>query len=326
MAVPREPGSPFPVPLPMKATAGGLPEGDGWWFEPKWDGMRVLARAGPAGVVLFSSNGREVTDSFPELAGLAGATDGHEVVLDGEVVALGPDGRPDFGLLTRRIHQNGADRAARLQHQVPVVYEIFDLLALDGRSLMASALEQRRAHLEQVIGAGPAWALSPIETDGAALWAAVTELGLEGVVAKKVDSHYRPGRRGNTWRKTKVRHRQEVVVGGWTPGRGTRTGTLGALVVGVQDGGSLREAGRVGSGIGPGEAARLVNRLAPLARATCPFDPPPRSARTRDARWVEPEVVVEVAFAGWTAQAHLRHPSYVGERFDKDPGEVVRED
>lgn len=324
-AEPRRPG-PAGQLRPMKAvTAATLPLGPTWGYEVKWDGVRVLAEVGPDGVRLRSANGLDVTAAYPELQALAGATGGHAALLDGEVVALGADGRPDFGSLQRRMHVRDPREVARRTADTPVVFQVFDLLALDGQPLVDRELAERRDRLEAVLTPGATWALSPVEPDGEALLSAVAALGMEGVMAKRLDSRYEPGRRSSAWRKVKVRPRQELVVGGWAPGQGRRAGGIGALLLGVHDGGALRFAGRVGTGFTDAELDRLDRRLAPLATTDCPFSPPPPRSQARDAHWVEPLVVVEIAFAEWTADGRLRHPAYLGERDDKDPSTVVRE-
>ena len=161
---------------------------------------------------------------------------------------------------------------------------------------------------------------------GAALLEAVAARGLEGLIAKRTESLYEIGRRSSAWRKLKVRRRQEVVIGGWLPGEGNRASTLGALLVGYHDdGGALRYAGRVGTGFTERELSELLATFEPLTRDTTPFDPPPPTPVVRQARWLEPQLVVEVAFGEWTADGVLRHPSYLGRRLDKDPTDVIRE-
>jgi bifunctional non-homologous end joining protein LigD len=253
----------------MKATASELPVGDGWTYEVKWDGMRVLAFVQDGSLRLQSANERDVTVSWPELAGLPAALPAKQVLLDGELVATDEQGRPSFGRLQQRMHIGVAAEAARRAVEVPVFYVVFDLLHLDGHSLLEVPLSDRRRLLAQVLEPAPSWRTSPVQEDGPALLAATDEQGLEGVVAKLEDSRYEPGARVRTWRKVKVRRHQEVVVGGWLPGEGNRSGRIGALLVGVhdapRDGRPLRYAGRVGTGFTEAELARLAERLAPLA-------------------------------------------------------------
>jgi bifunctional non-homologous end joining protein LigD len=312
------------APTPMKATlADHLPPDDeGWAYETKWDGMRVVATVGPTGVELVSAAGNDATDRFPELAGLAGAVAAQTAVLDGEVVAFDPDGRADFGRLQPRMQRRDGGEGA-----TPVVYVVFDLLELDGHDTTGLPYEDRRRLLTQLLEPGPSWRLTDAQVGGGqALLDAAAHAGMEGLVAKRLGSAYEPGRRSPSWRKVKVRRRQELVVGGWTAGEGARRASLGALLVGYHDdAGALRYAGRVGSGYSEVELRRWVAELAALATPDCPFEPPPPRPVERVGRWVRPELVVEVAFHEWTGEGVLRHPSYVGQRFDKDPVTVVRE-
>lgn len=313
----------------MKATgADRPPTGDGWVHEVKWDGMRILIAHDSSGTALTSSNGLDATTRFPEVAAIGGSL-GAPAVLDGEVIAQGPDGRPDFGLLQRRMHLSSPLAVAEAAAEVPVSIVCFDLLWFDGHDLCGLPWRDRRAVLEQVLDPEPGWRPSPIHDDGAVLLDAVTAQGLEGLVSKRVDSTYLPGRRTTSWRKVKVRLHQEVVVGGWWPGAGNRDGGLGSLLIGVHDpsdpGNPLRFAGRVGSGLTAAGLREYEELLAPLATEVCPFDPEPPSLVRRQARWVRPEVVVEVAFGEWTAEGVLRHPSLLGRRLDKDPSEITRE-
>lgn len=315
---------------PMKATAGDLPVGDGWTYEVKWDGMRALAFVEDGRLRVQSANERDVTVSWPELAGLPAALPVGQVLLDGELVATDAQGRPSFGRLQQRMHIASAAEAALRSSEVPVSYVVFDVLHLDGHDLTGLPLSDRRRLLDQVLDPAPRWRTSPLHDDGAALLAAADAQGLEGVVAKREDSTYLPGGRVRTWLKVKVRRHQEVVVGGWLPGEGTRAGRLGALLVGVHDapgdGGPLRYAGRVGTGFKEAELQRLAGLLAPLATDECPFDPPPpRLDLARGATWVRPELVAEVAYGEWTGDHRLRHPSYLGLRTDKGADQVTRD-
>jgi bifunctional non-homologous end joining protein LigD len=315
----REPMPELGTIVPMKAvTAAGLPaDGERWAFEIKWDGFRTLAFVAGGTVRLQSRSLNESTAEFPELRGLGEAVASHEVVLDGEVVALDEAGRPSFGLLQQR----GKRRA-------PIVYMIFDLLYLDGRSTVGLRYDERRARLEGLALRGPSWQVPAHHVgDGEALLAASRAQGLEGLVAKRLDSPYEVGKRSRCWLKVKNWGRQELVVGGWMPGEGERSGRIGALLVGYYEGGSLRYAGRVGTGFTGAELERLAGLLAPLARDAPPFAPVeslPAEVR-RLGRWVEPQLVAEVAFSEWTHLGTLRQPSYKGLRTDKRAAEVVRE-
>jgi bifunctional non-homologous end joining protein LigD len=314
----------------MKATAGALPAGDDWVYEVKWDGMRLVVSVdqAPADAVvrLTSANGKDATVSFPELAGLGAALGVRTAVLDGEVVVLDGEGRPDFGLLQQRMHVTGARQAADRAGALPAVLVLFDLLSLDDHDLTALPLTERRKLLEALVEPGPHWQVPAFHDDGTALLEAARERGLEGVVAKRRDSVYRPGTRTRDWVKVKVRRRQEFVVGGWAPGQGGRAGTIGGLLVGYHDAPGrppLRYAGRVGSGLTGDEIEVLTSVFAETVIAECPFDPAPPAMHRRGAVWVEPTMVVEVAFAEWTGDGRLRHPSYCGRRPDVDPSAVT---
>jgi bifunctional non-homologous end joining protein LigD len=218
-----------------------------------------------------------------------------------------------------------AATARKLAAERPVVCMLFDLLWLDGHSLCDLPYTERRARLEQLALSGPAWQTPPVTVgNGDAVLETATELGLEGVVAKRLDSTYQPGRRSDAWRKVKPTASQELVVGGWLPGKGRLEGRLGSLLVGYHDapGGSLHYAGRVGSGLDEVKRRRLESELAGLARDTSPFDETPRLP---SPRWVEPELVVEVAFHEWTGAGIMRAPRYRGLRDDKPAADVVRE-
>jgi bifunctional non-homologous end joining protein LigD len=308
----------------MKAVAGDLPPEDGSWaFEVKWDGMRVLARVAGGRVRLASARGADVTDTFPELEALAACVDTHDVLLDGEVVATDDDGVPSFARLQRRMHVADRADAARRVAEVPVSYLAFDVLEVDGEAVWGRPWSERRALLESLVApAGPVQVPAAFPSGGRELLAAAEQRGLEGVVAKRIDSAYEPGARSPRWRKVKVRHTQEFVVAGWLGGAGNRSGAIGSLVLGCHEGGVLRWAGNVGTGFTGAELARLGAQLGALRTDDHPFaerPPPPTGTR---AHWVAPELVVQVAFAEWTPDRRLRHPSYLGQREDKAPEDV----
>jgi bifunctional non-homologous end joining protein LigD len=289
--------------------------------------MRVLAFCTGGTTTLITSNGLDATARFPELAGLAVAV-GTDAVLDGEVVAY-RDGRPDFGQLQARMHVTAPLEVARRAAEVPVSFAVFDLLRLDGHDLCSLPWRDRRHLLDALVEPAAAWRLSAVHDDGGELLDIARTRGLEGIVSKRVDSTYLPGKRTTSWRKVKVRRRQELVVGGWWPGSGNRSGGLGSLLVGVHDpdapGRPLRFAGKVGTGFTAAVLADYQELLASLATDECPFEPPPPRVIARQAHWVRPETVIEVEFAEWTSDGVLRHPSHLGRRIDKPPEDVVRE-
>jgi bifunctional non-homologous end joining protein LigD len=313
--------------VPMLARTGTLPAKDTEWaFEIKWDGVRAIAYSTPGELRLESRNLNDITDSYPELARLGRDLGSHHAVLDGEIVAFEESGRPSFGRLQQRMHVASRDAARRLAKATPVTYVIFDLLWLDGHSLMALPYRERRERLAGLKLSGESWQTPEhVVGHGRELLAASVEQRLEGIVAKRLDSRYEPGRRSTSWIKIKTMRRQEFVVGGWLPGKGRRRESIGALLLGVYEpDGSLRHVGRVGTGFSDKELDRLARLLAPLAQADSPFTSGERAPR--GAVFCEPRLVAEVEFAEWTGAGNIRHPSYKGLREDKDPREVVRED
>ncbi len=316
---------------PMLATAGQLPSGDaGWAYEMKWDGLRAISYVSAGEVRLVSRTGRDITHAYPELSGLAAAVrtaGGSAAVLDGEIVAFGGESWPSFELLQRRMNIGTAAEARTLVGQVPVTYVVFDLLALNGHALLDLPYHERRGLLDELGLHGPGWQTPPAfsQEPGAEILALSRRQGMEGVVAKRLASRYEPGRRSGSWIKVKNVHRQEAVVGGWKPGERGRSGQIGSLLIGVYDAGGLAYAGHVGTGFTQQTLHLLAGRLAPLRRATSPFGPAVPPEHARYAVWAEPQLVVEVAFTGWTSVGRLRAPSYKGLRDDKNPAEVVRE-
>jgi len=300
--------------LMLATTVDDLPDGDGWLFEVKWDGFRALAVVRGGDVTLVSRNANDLTGRFGRAARAIGhAVRSPNLVLDGEICALDDAGRPSFGAL-----QTGSGS---------LVYYAFDVLELDGESLVSRPLAERRDVLANVLETGTEVRVSPVFDDGAALLAAVEQQGLEGVVAKRVSSRYQPGKRTRDWLKVKTSGRQEFVVAGYTRGEGRRAAGFGALVLAVNEGGSLRWVGNVGTGFTEAEIERVLARLRPLERAETPFPESPKMPRVRhDAIvWVEPVLVAEVRFTEWTHEGRLRAPVYVGLREDKAAGDVRRE-
>lgn len=314
---------------PMLATLGELPpaaQDDRWAYEMKWDGMRAIVRVKDGGITIFSRNDRDVTVSYPELLPLGEAFGAEQAILDGEIVVFDPRGRPSFGLLQDRMHISSATQARALAVTRPVVLLAFDLLHHAGESLLALPYAERRRRLEALRLDGPAWR-TPAAFAGTGAEAVRTskELGLEGVLAKRLESTYRPGKRSRDWVKVKNISAQEVVIGGWTPGQGNRSDTIGALLLGLPGPDGLLYIGRVGTGFTRRMLDELSPRLARLERKTSPFVPAVPRADSRGAHWVSPQLVGEVAYGEWTGDGRLRHPSWRGLRPDKDVAEVRRE-
>jgi bifunctional non-homologous end joining protein LigD len=315
------------VPLPMLATAGELPTAQDdplWGYEFKWDGVRAVAAVHDGVLGLTSRKGTDITVRYPEVERLPAALAGHDAVVDGEIVAMDAAGRPDFHALQNRMHRTGPE-VPRLAAAQPVTYLVFDLLSWDGEDLLALPYSERRERLDALGLAGHRWVATPwFPGGGSDVLAASEENGLEGVVAKRLDSPYRPGLRSPDWRKIKNIRTQSVVVGGWRPGQGRRNGGIGSLLFGVPDDeGRLIYAGHVGTGFTDQDLKDLMRML--TSRTTPPFDGTLPREVTRDAHWVEPDLVGEVAFAAWTADGRLRHPSWRGVRDDLEPDDVVRE-
>jgi bifunctional non-homologous end joining protein LigD len=315
---------------PMLAVSGRLPparDDDAWSYELKWDGVRMLAHVAPSSVRLIGRSGNDATIAYPELAGLSSALGGRTAVLDGEVAVLGPDGSSDFGALAPRMHVRSAVRAAELAARVPVTYIVFDVLRLDEVSTIALPYAQRRALVEELVPPGPHWQVSPAFAGGGAdLLEASRRMGVEGILAKRLDSPYRPGQRSTEWVKVKNLLTQEVVIGGYTTGEGRRASTFGALLLGVSVRGGLTYVGSVGTGFDDRMLNDLAGRLRSLRTDRSPFTGPVDPRHARGARWVRPELVGEVAYGQWTSDGRMRHPVWRGLRPDKVPGEVVRED
>jgi bifunctional non-homologous end joining protein LigD len=306
---------------PMLARTGDLPADDGRWaYEIKWDGVRAIAYVQGGSLRLQARSGRDISGRYPELRPLATALAGREVVLDGEVVAF--DGaKPSFQKLQSRMHLTSDSQIRRLAQHDPVHYIAFDLLYLDGRSLLEETYEDRRAALAELGLAGPSWQAPAHHVgDGAALLEATRAQQLEGIVAKRLDSPYLPGRRSTGWIKVKNIGSTDVVVGGWLEGEGGRSGRLGALVIGIpDDDGVLRYAGRVGSGFSENELARVKRLLDELATGESPFEgrQPPKLTH-----FVRPQLVARVDFTERTSAGTLRQPSYKGLRDDVAPRDV----
>ncbi|MBN9606862.1 MAG: ATP-dependent DNA ligase [Actinomycetales bacterium] len=301
-----------------------------WAYEMKWDGYRAIGTVRGDQVDLRSRNGLDFTATYPELAALAEALDGDGVV-DGEIVALDERGRPDFGRLQRRSGLTTPRDVERARKLVQVQYLLFDALELGGEDLTGLPYEQRRARLRAAVRDGASVSVPPDAGDDLRVaFDTSRELGLEGVVAKRRDAPYRAGRRSRDWLKLKHELTQEVVVVGWRPGNGAREETFGSLLLAIpagdeSDPGTLRYAGRVGTGFDDAELGRTRARLDRIARPTPAVDDVPRED-ARDAHWVTPSLVGEVSFAEVTGDGRLRQPVWRGWRPDKSPDEVRRED
>ena len=318
----------------LARTAITPPSGDAWAFEIKWDGVRALAYLDD-GLRLESRRGEDITRRYPELAALADSLDGHRAILDGEIVAFEDGQRPSFQRLQARMGLTSDPVIQRRAAEIAVTFVAFDLLYLDDRLTCEMPYEQRRELLAGLGVDGPCWQ-SPSHHlgDGSALLEATRQRDLEGIVAKRLGSIYRPGRRSADWLKVANKRQQELVIGGWMPGEGGRSGQLGSLLVGYYDSTpdeaakldraqQLVFAGAVGTGFSNEELGRLTRMLKARARLDSPFDV--ASPRRRGARWCEPELVCVAEFREWTRDGTLRAPAYKGLRDDKDPRDVVRE-
>ena len=285
-----------------------VPSGPEWVFEEKYDGIRALAIRQRRGTRLYSRSLRDITADFAEVARDVAALPGANLVLDGELVALDRHNVSRFQLFQRR-----GEEGVRLR------YAVFDVVEIDGRRLFSVPLRQRRAALEALVAKREATLLLSrrVRGGGEKAYASAKAKGWEGVIAKNVDSTYQPGVRSRDWLKVKVRKESEFVIGGYTPPEGART-NFGALLVGLYDRDRLRYTGKVGTGFTARTLRDLGARLRRLRTDTSPFDPAPR---IRDATWVRPELVAQVAFHEWTAAGKLRQPAFLGLRDDKDPRE-----
>jgi bifunctional non-homologous end joining protein LigD len=292
----------------MKASMGSLPAGEHWAFEIKWDGYRTMVHVADGRVRLQSTAGHDVTSRWPEFGPLAAAVNASDAILDGELVVFDDDGHPSFELV-----QNSGVGSMR-----EAVLQLFDVLSVGGVDTVDLAYEDRRRLLEQLVEPGPNWTIPANHVGGGAeLLEATRVQGLEGVIAKKLGSIYRPGKRTKDWVKVKNRRRVHVTIGGYTSGGGNRSGSFGALLVGQpaagtgSDAGRLTFAGGVGTGFNHATLQSLTSRLRAISTEVCPFDPPPPSAYRRGATWVEPVLTALVEIAEFTNEGLVRHASFI---------------
>jgi len=325
---------------PMLATEGAMPAGSAWAFEFVWDGLRAVAYLRPGRTRLLSGTDRQITSSYPELAALSALADAHgPLVLDGKIVALDQLGRPNVMPLRQRM--NNSNPSAVLVNRAPVKFYLLDVLYLHGRSTLEAPYQRRRELLAELdVSALPA-ELPPyfLDTDGQTVLHAGEQHGLAGVVAKRLDSRYQPGRRSRAWVETLPRHAQRVVIGGWQPsGRaggerngdsaaGERTGTapaderVGSLLVGVPGPTGLRFVGRISIGLDAAARRELAGRIDGLGQPDCPFALP-RPDDIRGARWLSPKLVGEISYRRWETDGRLRNASWLGLRLDEHPASV----
>jgi bifunctional non-homologous end joining protein LigD len=298
-----------------------LPTGDEWLYEAKFDGYRALALKNGASVKLLSRKGNDLTADYPAIRAAVAALNVNSALIDGEIVAFDESGRPSF----QQLHHRSAKPAA-------IRYFAFDLLHVDGRDLLTKPLEERRARLQKMLRGSSVEFSSELPGEAADVVQAVTEVGLEGVVAKRRDSKYEAGKRSGVWQKFKVQLRQEFVIGGYKP----ENRNFQSIVVGYYENKKLRFAARVRAGFTAAQRAALFELLHPLRVEKCPFTDLP-STRTghwgegvtvedmKILKWVKPTLVAEIAFTEWTRDGNLRHSAFVGLRTDKDARDVVRE-
>lgn len=289
---------------PMLATLGPLPEPPAWGYEFKWDGVRAVVYLDDGRIRVASRNERDITDSYPELRGLLSRFPRRRLILDGEIITLDPGGAPSFSLLQQRMHVRTPSPALRAR--VPVQLYVFDLLHQANQSTTDLPYTQRRQMLhdlaidDDAAQTPPGWA----DDTGGDLMQTATDLGLEGVVAKRLNSPYQPGIRSRFWIKTPLNKTTEVIIAGWVPGRGRRAAMIGSLILGMYDqGGRLAYLGNVGTGFTDQMLTDLARQLQPLHRPTSPFDLPVPREHAGDAHWVQPRLVGEVIYRTLSRQA-----------------------
>ena len=300
----------------LATSVSSLPSGPGWAYEFKWDGVRALLQVTERGARLMSRAGNDISGGYPEL--IAQAAEIGDAVFDGEIVAF-VEGRPSFDRLQTRMHLRGKAEVARMATECPVTFVLFDVLRRYGVDVTGRPYHERRATLERFAAEHPDWTLSPSFDDGPATEQVAHAHGLEGVVAKRLDSTYRPGVRSDDWRKLRFVRGGEFVVVGWEAAA-EHPNTLSSLVLAMTTDDGLRYAGRVGSGLAGRMATRIKGML--TERPDPPVADVPRPLRGRRLRWVEPTMVVDVRFQNWTDDLRLRAPVFRGIRTDKRPDEA----
>lgn len=291
---------------------------EGWIYEPKLDGERCLGWRRGSSVSLLSRNKKELNDSYPELVTAITADSTHDFIIDGEVVAFDGE-RTSFEKLQGRFGLHDSREA--LASRIPVYYYIFDIIYLDGYDLRALPLRYRKELLKKALSfRDPLRFTTHVEREGVAYYQEACSRGWEGIMAKRYDSPYVPVR-SRDWLKFKCVSEQELVIGGYTDPRGSRTG-FGALLVGYYDKGKLMYAGKVGTGYNEETLASLGAELASLEQQSSPFA---QAIKEKGVHWVKPELVAQIGFTEWTSYDHLRHPRFLGLRRDKAARQVVKE-
>lgn len=310
---------------PMLATGGVLPvDVDRYAFEYKWDGVRALSLIDGKTIKLLSRNGLDITFKYPELHPLAKALGGRRAIIDGEIVALDDVGRPSFARLTHRMQISSPAAVKRVIHSDPVWYVLFDVLWIDGQWVTGRPLHERRALLEELTIEGPSWQTSPSHIgEGANMLDTARSHGLEGIMAKRLDSEYLPGRRSSDWLKIKIVHGQEFVIGGWVPEHSTTADRVGSMLLGYYDcDRKLRYAGRVGTGLNTAWHAKLTSQFAKLCQTASPFaDKVPRAG----VEFLNPKLIAEIEFRRWPDDGLVQQGSFKGLRTDKKAIDVVKE-